>query len=823
MATKINITYYGTPENWTSISAFNNHAKWAQYRFGALIADGKWHISAGDMPDRSIVPWGMPHCSISSMAYTISCRDGGRYKKIIHENDSGNTPIMFAGNYGGISYSAFSGATGTDARNRQKNRIVGETNFNNDNLIYTNTADNGTIPDPTQSGVQGYAMTYIDYQHIRTVMRSVRLGDFASNDAQMPVKDVNFNVLKNQTDASGEDWQLLSISPTIAIDDNLTAGSQICPTICAAITAPPHLANRYFDDEDTKMMNIYRRIFVPGCLETRLLTSLSSLPAYNDIISGAKTASFPVNNIATQYQNISARKQVFDDVSYHWDIHIRYGTDSAVTFYDDGDELPASNSNISIINHLVIDDSIYNSKFEALYHACLHELAFLGLPIVEVAGDLPASIGSNDVYLPIFDTEHMITTGNYTTGADSMRYINAYWGDIFADTVPDWDPEYNPPDPEPEEGDSGDLTNRIPNRFAVGGLGLYVTNYQIIYSLQQFLNGTYAPTAEALAADFKGTNPQDYIISVQKYPSDALLPTSANQSDILIGKIDSTFDAYTLNDPQGSALGHYSFGQLTVGSGQIPIFGDFRDYQSKIILLMPFVGTAELDPRLYVGHSIGLDYVIDYLTGSVAAEIKRDGLTVETKTSKLSITVPFLAGNMGQYQNQLAQLEMSIEQSKIKQISGAVTTLFGVGGAAATVAGGGSELAGLGSGAGIIRGASNLLLERINQESLEYQVEHTQPSVGTISTASPGNSFEMDDRARLLIWRPYMLPGYDEAIYAHVVGHATLRAAQLSSFSGLTVAASAELSNIYTIDGTKAATEQELQMIKRALLTGVYV
>lgn len=459
--------------------------------------------------------------------------------------------------------------------------------------------------------------------------------------------------------------------------------------------------------------------------------------------------------------------------------------------------------------------SVSSTNIDDVKDYILSQIAYIGLPFVLNPDDADrGQIGDIGVFLPVFD-QSGITTGDYAEGENARRLPNAQWTDGR-------ESGYDPNRP-PEDGDYGDLSNRIPSRFAVGGLGLYVTNYQTLYSLQQFLNGTYAPTQDALTADFKGTNPQDYIISIQKYPSAALLPSSATKYNIYIGKIDSTFDAYNLTELQGTHLGHFTFGELTFGSGQIPIYGDFRDYQSKITLLMPFVGTAELDPRLYVGHTIGLEYVIDYLTGSVAAEIKRDGLTVETKTSKISINVPFLAGNMGQYQNQLAQLEMSIEQSKIKQITGAVTTVFSIGGAAATAAGGGSELAGLGSGAGIIRGASNMLLERINQESLEYQVEHTQPSVGTISTASPGNAFEMDDRARLLIWRPYMLAGYDAAIYAHVVGHATLRAAQLSSFSGLTVAAAAELSGIYTIDGTKAATEQELQMIKRALLVGVYV
>lgn len=438
----------------------------------------------------------------------------------------------------------------------------------------------------------------------------------------------------------------------------------------------------------------------------------------------------------------------------------------------------------------------------------LQQLAFLGLPFCyDPATALRGQIGDQGVYLPKFDTEG-ITTGEYEEGDAALRLPNSEWTD--GRTGSGYDPTR-----KPGNEDFGDLTNRIPTRVEPGGLNLYVTNYTNIYNLQRFLNGQYVPSAADFTADFKGTNPGDYIVGVYKYP--VVLPTITGLEDIYVGKINSGFQALRLANSN-----YLDFGTLDID----PYFSttiDFRDYQSKILLLMPFIGTAELDPKLFIGHTLGLIYNIDYLTGSVAAEIKRDGLTIETRTAKLAQTVPFFAGNMGAYQNELAQTGFAIEQSKIKQITGAVTTMFSIGGAAATAAGGGSELAGLGSGAGIIRGASNMLLERINQESLEYRLEHTQPQIGTISTASAGNAFLLDDRARVLIWRPYMLPGYDSQTYSHVVGNATLRAAALSEFSGLTIAAAAELSNIYTIDGTKSASEQELKLIKQALLAGVYI
>lgn len=442
----------------------------------------------------------------------------------------------------------------------------------------------------------------------------------------------------------------------------------------------------------------------------------------------------------------------------------------------------------------------------------LQQIAYIGLPfVIDPSIASRGQIGDQGVYLPKFDTEG-VTTGEYEEGAAALRLPNSEWTD--GRTGSGYDPTR-----KPGNEDFGDLTNRIPTRVSPGGLNLYVTNYQTIYNLQRYLNGAYTPSAADLAADFKGTNPGDYIVSAFKFP--VALPKNQTLEDIYIGKISSGFQAYRLTDNAYLDFGTLDIDPYNFGDPSTII--DFRDYQSKILLFLPFIGTAELDPKLFIGHTLGLIYNVDYLTGSVAAEIKRDGLTIETRTAKLAQTVPFFAGNMGAYQNEIAQTGFAIEQSKIKQITGAVTTMFSIGGAAATAAGGGSELAGLGSGAGIIRGASNLLLERINQESLEYRLEHTQPQIGTISTASAGNAFLMDDRARVLIWRPLMLPDYDPETYSHVVGNATLRAAALSEFSGYTVAAAAELSNIYTTDGTKSASEQELKIIKQALLAGVYV
>ena len=263
----------------------------------------------------------------------------------------------------------------------------------------------------------------------------------------------------------------------------------------------------------------------------------------------------------------------------------------------------------------------------------------------------------------------------------------------------------------------------------------------------------------------------------------------------------------------------YDFGNIKIQN----YYYDFRDFISKITLFMPFIGSVELDPKLYMGHSVGLQYILDYSTGSVAAEIKRDGFTMETKTSTISVTIPFFAADMATYQATLASLEYAIDQSKIKQITGIASTAFSAGAAIAT-GGASSAVGALGLGGGLIGGVSGMTAGLIQQQSLQYQLDHTIPQTGTISVAAPANAFFMDDRARIVITRPKMLQGFDGAAYSHTVGNACAIAGKLNSFSGFTVAGSATLDRITAKDGSGTApTRTELDMIKQLLQAGIFV
>ena len=530
------------------------------------------------------------------------------------------------------------------------------------------------------------------------------------------------------------------------------------------------------------------------------------------------------NYDVTLVSNYCDKEQSFSDITYKQRPLLYTVTNSVLTEIKEGYALQSGQGQFRATSIYEVSNSNTFTKAQILA-LIKHEVAFYGFEFFISWGNANGgtwSVGDDDLYLPKFD-EHLITTGLYTSGTAALAEENATWGNVFADDMPDYDVDYNPAPPEPgrEEKDFGDLTNRITYRQATQGTIKYVASYATINQLQSFLNGSYLPDNPAFIADFKGTNPQDYIVSLQKYPF--ALPHHSTAS-IVIGRVDTNLSAALL---YGSGMGilpinsdcTFDFGEISVSR----YFGDFRDYLSKITLMMPFIGSIDLDPKLYIDHTIGLQYLIDFDTGAVAAEIKRDGLTMETKTSTISISIPFFSANMGAYQNALAQTGFAIEQSKIKQIAGIMSTALSVG---AGLASGGtmSDTAALGTAGGLIGGATSMISGQMQQQQLQYELEHTAPQIGTISVAAPANAFFLDDRARLLITRPAMIPGYDAAVYSHTVGNACAIPGTLSSFSGYTIASAAELSSITARDGSGVSpTAEELRMIKQALQAGVYV
>lgn len=362
--------------------------------------------------------------------------------------------------------------------------------------------------------------------------------------------------------------------------------------------------------------------------------------------------------------------------------------------------------------------------------------------------------------------------------------------------------------------DSGDLSNVYKNRFGTTTNKQYVMSIQELRTLQSYVNGTLIPDNPADIANFAGTNPQEYIVSIQMYPF--TLPKSIAKEHIFIGSVDTNVEAYILAPSGLSQQINGNNDEITYnfGSIDIPKFGDFRDYECSIILQLPFIGSYELDPKVWIGQTINLRYIMDFNTGKVSAVLKRSNLNcnidMECYSGNISVTIPFFASNMGQYQNTLASLEYTIEQSKIKQISTAIGGFTSIGSAATS----NNPLNGINN---LVNTATSLVSQQTQQQYAQYQLEHTKPHVSSISVASPLNAFYMDDRARVIITKPVFMQGYNPQVYAHTVGHACCYQSTVGAESGLIVASDIRC------DGISGATLDEINMIKSAFASGVIV
>jgi hypothetical protein len=358
--------------------------------------------------------------------------------------------------------------------------------------------------------------------------------------------------------------------------------------------------------------------------------------------------------------------------------------------------------------------------------------------------------------------------------------------------------------------DSGDLTNIIPNRYGTNTNIQFVMNILQFRTLQSYINGTLIPSNPDEIPNFMGTNPQEYIVSVQLYPFS--LPTATQQTNIKLGCVDTGITAYILkaygtSEPNNNLV-TYDFGEI-----ELPKFGDFRDYECNFIIQLPFIGSYELDAKIWAGQTIGLRYIIDFNTGKISAVLKRSNLNcnidVECYSGTISATLPLFAANMGQYQNALASIEYAIEQSKIKQISSAIGGFTSMGSSFINE----NPISGVNS---IVGAAGSIVASQSQQQYAQYQLEHTKPHVSSISVASPLNAFYMDDRARIIITKPVFMQGYDAEIYKRTVGYACCYQSIVGNENGLIVCSNIKCNGIM-------ATTDEIKAIKDAFSAGVIV
>lgn len=111
-------------------------------------------------------------------------------------------------------------------------------------------------------------------------------------------------------------------------------------------------------------------------------------------------------------------------------------------------------------------------------------------------------------------------------------------------------------------------------------------------------------------------NPIQNVVSVKWFPFNL---SDGTTESVKVGNVDFGINATRINTVK----------RITIGSVTYTgVYGNFLDGSpyTTLKLNLPYVGQIQLDASEFLGCSIGVEYIIDLITGECVARVKRDGV-----------------------------------------------------------------------------------------------------------------------------------------------------------------------------------------------------
>ena len=354
--------------------------------------------------------------------------------------------------------------------------------------------------------------------------------------------------------------------------------------------------------------------------------------------------------------------------------------------------------------------------------------------------------------------------------------------DPHPDPIQSTDPYY---DVDGEDEISGGGVDAVPipgfppaNATATGIIGLFAPSASEMQQLADFMwtdfGGTATDILDALkeiVQAFKRSisNPLDYIVGLNIIPSRGL--SVGSSSIIKFGFVSSGVSMPRLT----SQYFEVDCGTLQFDTLCGDTFLDYAPY-SKFSIYLPYIGFKEVDANDFVGHTIGVVYHGDVVTGGVTAYITKDGSVMYQYSGSCALNVPLSSDNWGS------------TISAAVNIATAAISGFGAGGIA-----GASNAAYVGAS----QVASNISL-------LSPQVQHSGAVSGSAGCMAVQYPFVIREAVRF----------HSTLDFNRVTGYPSYYYRQLSAVSGYTTVVNVHLENV-------PATEVEISEIEKMLKEGV--
>lgn len=176
----------------------------------------------------------------------------------------------------------------------------------------------------------------------------------------------------------------------------------------------------------------------------------------------------------------------------------------------------------------------------------------------------------------------------------------------------------------PNESQMRDLADYMWTDF--GGSGSTVEDF-----LQEIVQALKRMTAD----------PLDYILGLNVIPSRGL--SVGALSNIRFGFLGST----GVSMPRlASQYFEVDCGSITFDTVCGNTFLDYAPY-SKFSLYLPYVGFVDVDPNDFVGHTMGVKYHGDVVSGAIVAYVTKDGSVMYQYSGNCAVNIPLSSDNWG--------------------------------------------------------------------------------------------------------------------------------------------------------------------------------
>lgn len=425
--------------------------------------------------------------------------------------------------------------------------------------------------------------------------------------------------------------------------------------------------------------------------------------------------------------------------------------------------------------------------------------------ITETITDYDTFFSDNRMFLGTID-KYGVTHGDYTKGSKNKE-SEFFKGKNNLQKDTNVRPNFYIPTTFDEDGgdlDSG-LNDRLKTSIGYSGKLFKLTREQAL-KLIRFAGGTFNTNVIL--------NTYDGLINMQYFPIN--IKSTAAAEDLTLGAYPDKNNPSTIYgfNPKIKAptllesVQYFDLGSFSIN----PVYGDFRDYPpyTSYTLFVPFVNAScDIDPKVWLGHTLRVSLIVDILTGSTSAVLLRDDLIYKTLSGSTGVKINMTSVDMATYNGAVKQAETALKNTEISTITGTIGSITG-----ALASGAEGDVGGVISN--LVNGMGSSLTGLNNLSYIDYKLQTTQPKIQQLSTASSAIGSAMPYKMQLVRISSKMLPEYDSDTYAKTVGYACIKNTTLSQCSNFTVVSNINLDSL-------SCDNEEKRLIHDVLMSGILI